>query len=143
MEKIHIATNLVRILNYFEQQGITKTSFSKAIGYTSTRQLNNVLEGESTLSGNAIIKMIQEFKVNPNYLFFGIGEVQITSAKQQEDELGAVQNEVELYKNKWESELKRNSELNNKVRELENMYADLIETTNRAVQHYRKTSGGE
>lgn len=143
MEKIHIATNLVRILNYFEQQGITKTSFSKAIGYTSTRQLNNVLEGESTLSGNAIIKMIQEFKVNPNYLFFGIGEVQITSVTQQEDELGAVQNEVELYKNKWESELKRNSELNNKVRELENMYADLIETTNRAVQHYRKTSGGE
>ena len=143
MEKIHIATNLVRILNYFEQQGITKTSFSKAIGYTSTRQLNNVLEGDSTLSGNAIIKMIQEFKVNPNYLFFGIGEVQITSAKQQEDELGEVQNEVELYKRKWESERKRNSELENKVSELEDMYANLIETTNRAVQHYRRTSGGE
>lgn len=143
MEQIHIANNLVRILNYFEQKGTTKTSFSKSIGYTSTRQLNNVLEGESTLSGNAIIKMIQEFKVNPNYLFFGIGEVQITSANQQEDELGEVQNEVELYKRKWESERKRNSELENKVRELEDMYANLIETTNRAVQHYRRTSGGE
>lgn len=143
MEKIHIANNLVRILNYFEQQGITKTTFSKNIGYTSTRQLNNVLEGESTLSGNAIIKLIQEYKINPNYLFFGIGEIQIQSIEEQEGELGAVQSEVELYKNKWESELKRNSELENKVRELENMYADLIETTNRAVQHYRKASGGE
>lgn len=143
MEKIRIANNLVRILSYFEQQGVTKTSFSKSIGYTSTRQLNNVLEGESTLSGNAIVKLIEEFRVNPNYLFFSIGEVQIQSVQQQENELGSVQNEVELYKHKWEAELKRNSELENKVRELENMYADLLETTNRAVQHYRKVKGGE
>ena len=143
MEKVHISNNLVRILNYFEQQGVTKTAFSKAIGYTSTRQLNNVLEGDSTLSGNAIIKMIQEFKVNPNYLFFGIGEVQITSAEQQEDELGAVQNEVDLYKEKWQAENKRNTELQLKVRELENMMADLLEATNRAVQHYRKAPDGE
>ncbi|MGE0021966.1 MAG: hypothetical protein AB7S72_20025 [Draconibacterium sp.] len=143
MDKNQIATNLVRILNYFEQQGITKTSFSKAIGYTSTRQLNNVVEGDSTLSGNAIIKMIQEFKVNPNYLFFGIGEVKIMSVEQQENELGAVQTEAELYKKKWESERKRNTVLENKIHELENMYADLLETTNRAVQHYRRTTDGE
>lgn len=139
MEKIRIANNLVRILSYFEQQGVTKTSFSKSIGYTSTRQLNNAIEGDSTLSGNAIIKLIEEFKVNPNYLFFGIGEVQIQSVEEQKNDLGVVQNEVELYKNKWESELKRNSELENKVYELENMYADLLETTNRAVKHYRRT----
>lgn len=143
MDKNQIATNLVRILNYFEQQGITKTSFSKAIGYTSTRQLNNVVEGDSTLSGNAIIKMIQEFKVNPNYLFFGIGEVKITSVEQQENELGAVQTEAELYKKKWESERKRNTLLENKIHELENMYADLLETTNRAVQHYRRNTDNE
>jgi hypothetical protein len=42
---------------------------------TTTTQLNSALEGESVLSAKAIIALIEQFKINPTFLFLGQGEM--------------------------------------------------------------------
>jgi plasmid maintenance system antidote protein VapI len=50
-----------------------KTQIAKKMGYTTTTQLNNVIDGTSCISTQAIMNLIKNFNVSPNYLFMGVG----------------------------------------------------------------------
>lgn len=99
--------------------GVTKTEFSKTIGYTSTRQLNNVIDGNSTLSGNAIIKMIEIYKVNPNYLFLGQEPIFTDNREFKQNVVKFVNNRLGLNKSEYKIVTSHSAQgLNNSVNAL-------------------------
>jgi hypothetical protein len=44
------------------------------MGYTTTSQLNNVLDGTSCISTPALMNLVKNYNVNPTFLFTGEGE---------------------------------------------------------------------
>ena len=72
---IELNQNLVRIIRTLEGQGMKPTKIAHAIGYTTTRQLYNSMEGESMLSTKAVKGLISNLNVNPTYLFLGKGDM--------------------------------------------------------------------
>lgn len=51
------------------------TEISNSLGYTTTSQLYNVLNGKSTIVSKALYKLFNNFNVNPNFIFLGIGDI--------------------------------------------------------------------
>ena len=49
------------------------TKIAHSMGYTTTRQLYNSIEGKSMMSTRAISNLVQVFDVNPKYIFCGKG----------------------------------------------------------------------
>ena len=72
---IQLKQNLGRIIRTLEGQGMKPTKIAHSIGYTTTRQLYNSIEGQSMLSTKAIKGLIENLNVNPMYLFLGKGEM--------------------------------------------------------------------
>jgi hypothetical protein len=52
-----------------------KTRLARKMGYTTTRQLDNVLAGAGSLSTMAIMNLVKNFNVNPTFLFTGNGSM--------------------------------------------------------------------
>ena len=93
--EINLSDNLRLIVNTLEQRHYMKfTHIAKAIGFTTTTQLHNAMGATSSISTKAIVGLISNLNVNPNFLFLGKGEMFLTD----ENELEAIQKE----KSDWE-----------------------------------------
>ena len=93
--EINLSDNLRLIVNTLEQRHNMKfTHIAKAIGFTTTTQLHNAMGATSSISTKAIVGLISNLNVNPNFLFLGKGEMFLTD----ENELEAIQKE----KSDWE-----------------------------------------
>ena len=93
--EINLSDNLKLIVNTLEKRHNMKfTHIAKAIGFTTTTQLHNAMGATSSISTKAIVGLISNLNVNPNFLFLGKGEMFLTD----ENELEAIQKE----KSDWE-----------------------------------------
>jgi len=93
--EINLSDNLRLIVNTLEQRHNMKfTHIAKAIGFTTTTQLHNAMGATSSISTKAIVGLISNLNVNPNFLFLGKGEMFLTD----EDELEVIRKE----KSDWE-----------------------------------------
>ncbi|MFW6047295.1 MAG: hypothetical protein ACOCP4_05875 [Candidatus Woesearchaeota archaeon] len=96
------------------------TSIAQKMGFTTTTQLHNGLKGSSLLSTKAIVNLIENLNVNPNFLFLGKGEMFVTD----ESKLEKLQEEY--------NELKR------KHADLGNQYYELVKELKRAEDRYKQ-----
>lgn len=58
-----------------------RTAIAKAIGYSSTTQLQNVQTGVSCISTPAIFNLVKNFNINPTFLFTGTGNMFLIKKK--------------------------------------------------------------
>ena len=82
--KFDITRNFNNIFTAVSNKGVKRTAFAKAMGYSSTSQLAATLEGEALISTKAIIELIKNFNVSPNFLFTGQGEIFLTDESEME-----------------------------------------------------------
>jgi len=115
--------------------GQKPTNIAKQMGYTSTTQLNNVLEGSSMLSTKAIISLIENLKVNPAFLFLGKGEMFVAENSIEENK----QKEIERLTDELEDIRTFSEEQKNRIAELENLYSDLLKNTSKAMEYYTQS----
>jgi len=130
---IKLQQNLARIIRTLEGQGKKPTQIAHAIGYTTTRQLYNTLEGKSLLSIKAVKGLIQNLNVNPVYLFFGKGNIFLTD----ESELEVLSGENRELKQKYDESLKIILELSEAIKALEKRNNDLIDISSAAIKFHQ------
>jgi uncharacterized protein YqgQ len=82
---IQLKENFINVIKTLQESGMKITKIAKAIGYTTTRQLYNTLDGKSMLSTHGIIGLISNLNVSPQYLFFGIGEMFMTTINKKKE----------------------------------------------------------
>ena len=51
------------------------TKIAHGMGFSSTRQIYNTLEGKAMLSTKAVTTMVKNFNINPTFLFTGVGAI--------------------------------------------------------------------
>jgi hypothetical protein len=139
MATTDLKQNFARILRTIEGNGMKPTSIAKAIGYTTTTQLNSTLAGESLLSTKAIIGLIENLNVNPYYLFLGKGDMFITD--ESEGERMKKEN-LELEKRLNESGQMVN-DLRVVIKQLEKRNADLIDLSSAAIKYHKEHKSEE
>jgi cell division protein FtsB len=69
----NLRNNFNNVVKTLLEDGMNFTAISTALGYTTTTQLNRATAGIP--SAKAIAAMIENLKVNPNYLFLGKGSM--------------------------------------------------------------------
>jgi len=52
-----------------------KTSIAHGMGFSTTRQIYNTLEGKAMLSTKAITNLVKNYNVNPTFIFTGAGAI--------------------------------------------------------------------
>lgn len=129
---IDLKQNLGRIIRTLEGQGMKPTKIAHAIGYTTTRQLYNSLEGESQLSTKAVIGLMSNLNVNPTYLFLAKGDMFLTD----ETEVEKLKRENNEWIQKYNEALKTVSGLKEIVRRLEKQTNEVIEMATAAKKYY-------
>jgi len=132
---INLSDNLRLIVNTLEQRHNMKfTHIAKAIGFTTTTQLHNAMGATTSISTKAIVGLIINLNVNPNFLFLGKGEMFLTDG----DELEAIQKEKAEWERKFYSMqdelLKCKAELERAV----HRYNKLIDITSIALDKTQK-----
>ncbi len=138
--EINIKKNLNEIvedLNYV--QGKKMTNIAKAMGYTTTTQLNHTLDGKSMISTKAVIGLIQNLNVNPVFLYTGQGRMYLTEATELEELLVK-------YKEVFSDHQKKDKLLWECMRENElvvRRYNDLIDITSAAMGNTKKQDKNE
>jgi len=130
----NITKNFARIYRTIGDQGIKRTAFAKAMGYSSTAQLSSTLDGDALISTKAVIELVKNFNVNPTYLFTGQGPM-FLSEKDEMDELKEQITQLEQDKNEI---LKKSLELAEMVKVLEKRNGDLIDMTSLALKNYKE-----
>jgi plasmid maintenance system antidote protein VapI len=129
-----IQQNFNLIYGTIMNQGIKRTAFAKAMGYSSTAQLSATLEGEALISTKAVIELIKNFNVNPTFLFTGQGSM-FLAEKDEIDELKEQISKLEQDKNEI---LKKTLELAEMVKILEKRNGNLIDMTSLAMKNYKE-----
>jgi hypothetical protein len=130
---IKLKQNLGRIIRTLEGQGMKPTQIAHAIGYTTTRQLYNSIEGQSMLSTKAVKGLIQNLNVNPLYLFLGKGDMFLPD----DTEIDTLRRENKEWIQKHNEALKTIMELNETIKTLEKRNADLIDLSSAAIKYYQ------
>ena len=130
---IQLKQNLGRIIRTLEGQGMKPTKIAHSIGYTTTRQLYNSIEGQSMLSTKAIKGLIENLNVNPMYLFLGKGEMFLSD----ESEIETLRKENREWIQRHNEVVKTVLELNKMVKELEKRNADLIDLSSAAIKYHK------
>ena len=74
---------------------IKKTHIAKGMGYTTTRQLDNTSEGKADISTKALVALIENFNVNPNFLHLGQGQM-FRNGKESQNECLTINYSVTL-----------------------------------------------
>lgn len=134
MNTTDLTKNFKQIFESIEASGSKRTTVAKFMGYTTTAQLNAVLDGKSMLSTKAIIALIENLNINPSYLFLGKGEMQLNETRNDEyQKLLTDYNEL----------LKVNSTLLLRIQELEKSNADLLEMSSAAIKYYKSKYEGD
>jgi plasmid maintenance system antidote protein VapI len=130
----NITQNFARIYRTIGDQGIKRTAFAKAMGYSSTAQLSSTLDGEALISTKAVIELVRNFNVNPTFLFTGQGPMFMS----EKDEIGELKEQItQLEKDKNEI-LNKSLELAEMVKVLEKRNGDLIDMTSLALKNYKE-----
>ena len=131
--------NIERIVQALKKERNMKvTHIAKAIGFTTTTQLNNITGSVSGISGNAMAGIVYNLGVNPTFLFFGTGEMFLEDEGKEKEEEEKVDWESEFRKQEQElfkcrAELKHAIRRNNK----------LIDITSIALEKTQKTDDSE
>jgi hypothetical protein len=115
------------------------TTIAKAMGYTSTAQLHHALSENSLPSTKAVLLLIQNFNVNPIYLFTGQDEMFIT----EENDPEKLRKEVREWEKKHNEAVKTVLQLNEEIKKLEKQNKDLIEITTAAIKYHQGNKGTE
>jgi len=83
--KVSISENLHQIVGALESEHNMKfTHIAKAMGYTTTTQLNNAMGATSMISTKAVINLIHNLNVSPTFLFLGVGSMFLTDETETE-----------------------------------------------------------
>ncbi len=130
---IQLKQNLARIIRTLEGQGRKTTKIAQAIGYTTTRQLYNTIEGKSMLSTKAVKGLIENLNVNPFYLFLGKGDMFIPD----ETEIEKLRRENQEWIQRHNEAVKTVIELNEMIKTFEKRNADLIDLSSAAIKYHR------
>lgn len=133
MNSIDLKQNFARILRTLEGQGMKTTNIAKSMGYTTTSQLHSIIDGDSLVSTKAIISMIENLKVNPNYLFLGKGAMFLTD----EDEIEELRKKVHELEHNHSEAVKTVYSLYGIIQKLEKRNADLIDLTSAAIKYHK------
>lgn len=83
--KNQLKENFINVIKTLEESGMKITNIAKAIGFTTTRQLYNTLDGKSMLSTQGTIGLISNLNVNPQYLFLGKGDMFMTTTPKKKE----------------------------------------------------------
>ncbi|HOI78289.1 MAG TPA: hypothetical protein PLI30_01655 [Petrimonas sp.] len=126
----------IHIIDDLKAQGNNLTSISKSMGYTSTSQLHNAMSEDGLPSTKAIIALIENYKVNPSYLFLNQGDIY-----SDESELERVKTELSKYTQMHNEAVKTVNSLNEMVKTLEQRNADLIDITADALKFHKQSKG--
>ena len=126
--------NLARIIRTLEGQGMKPTKIAHAIGYTTTRQLYNSVDGKSLLSTKAVKGLIENLNVNPIYLFLGKGDMFLTA----EAEIETLRKENQEWIQKHNEAVKTIMVLNEIINKLEKRNEDLIELSSDVLKYYKE-----
>jgi hypothetical protein len=137
MKKIDLKTNFTNIYNHLIEKGGKPTSIAHQIGFTTTTQLQNVLSGKSQLSTQAIIGIIENLNVNPNYLFLGKGDMFLTD-ESEVDKLRKENMDLVAKQNNDEITILQFKEA---IDKLERRNADLIDISSAAIQYHKARQG--
>jgi plasmid maintenance system antidote protein VapI len=132
--ELNIEKNLNSIYNTLLNQGIKRTAFAKGMGFSSTSQLAATLEGEALISTKAVIQLIQNYNVNPTFLFTGQGGM-FLAEKAEVDELKEKVTLLERQKNEI---AKTVLEMQGMIETLERRNGDLIDMTALALKNYKE-----
>lgn len=132
--EINIEKNLKSIYNTLLNQGTKRTAFAKGMGFSSTSQLAATLNGVALISTKAVIQLIQNFNVNPTYIFTGQGGM-FLAEKAEIDELKEKVIFIERQKNEIAETVLRMQQL---VETLERRNGDLIDITALALKNYKE-----
>lgn len=138
MENLGLIQNFASIIRCLQDVNMGTTEIAHEIGYTSTSQLNNTLEGKSMLSTKAILTMIERLNVNPIYLFMGKGEMFISES--EETEFTKLYNEFNKLYKEHENSLETIKKLTKRNLELEKVSSDLLRNAAAMVEYYRSNS---
>ncbi len=131
--------NFARIISTLQNQNLKLTHIAKSMGYTTTTQLHSALDGNSMLSTKAILSLVEQFKVSPNYLFLGIGEM----FQVDESEFEKLQQENRTLIKDKDAALKVVAGLNDMIKKLEKRNADLIDLTSAAIKYHKNQTPDE
>ena len=135
MGKVNLLQNFTNLFKEFESTGVKRTNIAKLMGFTTTSQLNGVLDGSSALSTKAIVSLIENLYVNPTYLFLGKGNMQLT--EMDKDEVVLVKASLAKAMTDYIDILKREEEYKKRIQELEKANADLLEMSSAALKYYK------
>ena len=106
----------------------------KSMGYTSSAQLHSVLNGSSMLSTKAIIALIENYNINPAYIFMGKGEIFMTDESEIENLRKENREWIQRHGEVVETVLK----LNDIIKKLEQRNADLIDLSSAAIKYHKE-----
>jgi len=135
MSNEDLKRNFEQIFQEIESTGNKRTNLSRLMGYTTTAQLNSVLDGTSMLSTKAIISLIENLNVNPLFLFLGKGPMLLNVS--DEDETNLLRKENEELRHNHSEATKTVNILQVRVQELEKSNADLLEMSSAALKYYK------
>jgi len=131
---IQLKENLAKIVKNLQNQGMKTTKLAHIIGFTTTTQLYNTIEGKSLLSTKAVQHLIENFNVNPFYLFLGKGDMFIPD-----------ETEIETLRRKneeWEEKYNKIGEIVTAhietIEILKRRNADLIDISTSAIKYYKE-----
>ena len=130
---IELNQNLARIIHNLEDQGMKSTNIAHQIGYTTTRQLYNSIEGNSLLSTKAVKGLINNLNVNPVYLFLGKGDMFLTA----ETEIETLRKENQELIHKHNEDINNLITLNEVIKTMEKRNNDLIDLSNAAIKYHQ------
>ncbi len=134
MKKVNLLENFRSVINELSPGTVSKISkIAKLMGYTTTAQLHSALNGESMLSTKAIISLIENADVNPNFLFLGQGYMFIGEV----DEAESLRRENQTLKQKYDESDKMIKELRADISELQKRNDDLIELSSAAIKYHK------
>jgi len=125
--------NLARIIRTLEGQGMKPTKIAHAIGYTTTRQLYNSVEGKSLLSTKAVKGLIENLNVNPIYIFLGKGDMFLTA----EAEIETLKIEIMEKTHQLEESQQTIVEQDKRIFSLQAHLAEIINLSSAAREYYK------
>jgi hypothetical protein len=125
--------NLSKIIRVLEGKGMKSTKIAHAIGYTTTTQLYNSVEGKSLLSTKAVMGLIKNLNVNPVYLYLGKGEMFL----EDESEIETLRRENREWIQRHNEVVKAVMALYENNKKLEKRNADLIDLSSAAIKYHK------
>jgi transcriptional regulator with XRE-family HTH domain len=129
-----ITKNFNSIYASIMNQGIKRTAFAKAMGYSSTSQLSSTLEGEALISTKAVIELVKNFNVNPTFLFTGRGSMFLV----EKEEIDELKEQIKFIEKQRDSSNEIAEKLAEMVKILEKRNGDLIDMTALALKNYKE-----